>query len=84
MLQEILNLYTRQITQLLHKLNQDGISGLVHVNRGQPGHHRHDGTMKSESLSIFSEHFLGFGPTLAHEKLTNIHEVNITVETFGS
>ena len=36
---EILNLSTRQITRLLHKLNQDGVSGLAHASRGQPGHH---------------------------------------------
>jgi DNA-binding Lrp family transcriptional regulator len=33
---EILNLSTRQITRLLHKLKQDGISGLTHASRGQP------------------------------------------------
>jgi hypothetical protein len=35
---EILNFLTRQITQLLQKLNKDGISGLVHASRGQQGH----------------------------------------------
>ena len=39
---EILNLSTRQITRLLHKLKQDGISGLTHASRGQQGHRRHD------------------------------------------
>ena len=32
---EILNLSTRQITRLLQKLNQDGISGMMHTSRGQ-------------------------------------------------
>jgi len=34
---EILNLSTRQITRLLQKLNQAGVSGLAHASRGQPG-----------------------------------------------
>jgi hypothetical protein len=59
---EILNLSTRQITLLLHKLNQNGVSGLSHASRGQPGHHHHDEAVKSECLSIISEHLLGFGP----------------------
>ena len=78
---EILNLSTRQITRLLHKLKQDGISGLTHASRGQPGHRRHDEAVKSECLSLISEHLLGFGPTLAHEKLSSMFDLNIPVET---
>jgi hypothetical protein len=74
---EILNLSTRQITRLLQKLNQDGVSGLAHASRGQPGHHRHDELLKSKCLSIISEHLLGFGPTLAHEKLSSMFDLNI-------
>jgi hypothetical protein len=50
---EILNLSTRQISRLLHKLKQDGISGLTHASRGQPGHRCHDEAVKSECLSLF-------------------------------
>ena len=78
---EILNLSTRQITRLLQKLNQDGVSGMAHASRGQPGHRRHDDLLKSKCLSIISEHLLGFGPTLAHEKLSSIFDLNIPVET---
>lgn len=78
---EILNLSTRQITRLLQKLNQDGVSGMAHASRGQPGHRRHDVLLKSECLSIISEHLLGFGPTLAHEKLSSMFGLHIPVET---
>jgi len=78
---EILNLSTRQITRLLCKFNQDGILSLVHASRGQPGHRRHDDVMKSKCLSIISEHLLGFGPTLAHEKLASMFDLHIPVET---
>ncbi len=81
---EILNLSTRQITWLLQKLNQDGVSGMAHASRGQPGHRRHDDLLKSKCLSIISEHLLGFGSTLAHEKLTTIHGFDISVETLRS
>ena len=53
---EILNLSTRQITRLLQKLKKDGVSGLTHASRGLPGHRRHDEAVKSECLSIISEH----------------------------
>ena len=78
---EILNLSTRQITRLLQKLNQDGVSGMAHASRGQPGHRRHDELLKSKCLCIISEHLLGFGPTLAHEKLSSMFALDIPVET---
>ena len=78
---EILNLSTRQITRLLQKLNQDGVSGMAHASRGQPGHRRHDDLLKAKCLSIIAEHLLGFGPTLAHEKLSSMFDLNILVET---
>ena len=78
---ELLNLSTRQITRLLQKFNQGGLAALSHASRGQPGHHHHDESLKSECLSIISEHLLGFGPTLAHEKLSSMFGLNIPVET---
>ena len=50
---EILNLSTRQITRLLQKLNQDGVSGMAHASRGQPGHRRHDDLLKSKFFLLF-------------------------------
>ncbi len=57
---------------------------MVHASRGQPGHHRHDELLKSKCLSIISEHLLGFGPTLASEKLSSMFDLNIPVETVHS
>ncbi|MDN5513387.1 MAG: ISNCY family transposase, partial [Acinetobacter sp.] len=37
--------------------------------------------LKSQCLSIISEHLLGFGPTLAHEKLSSMFALDIPVET---
>jgi hypothetical protein len=41
---------------------------MTHASRDQPGHNQHDQLVKSQCLSLISEHLLGFGPTLAHEK----------------
>ena len=78
---EILNLSTRQITRVLQKLNQDGVSGMTNASRGQPGHHRHDDLLKSQCLSIISDQLHGFGPTLAYEKLTTMRGFDFSVET---
>ncbi|OCA07167.1 hypothetical protein XM61_18730 [Acinetobacter pittii] len=59
---EILNLSTRQITRLLQKLNQDGVSGLAHASRGQPGHRRHDDLLKSKFFLLFLNICLDLDP----------------------
>ena len=59
---EILNLSTRQITRLLQKLNQDGVSGMAHVSRGQPGHRRHDDLLKSKFFLLFLNICLDLDP----------------------
>lgn len=50
---EILDLSTRQITRLLQKLNQDGVSGLAHASRGQSGHRRHDELLNQNVFPLF-------------------------------
>lgn len=59
---EILNLSTRQITRLLHKLKQDGVSGLIHASRGQPGHRHHDDLVKSKFFLLFLNICLDLDP----------------------
>ena len=59
---EILNLSTRQITRLLQKLNQDGVSGMAHASRGQPGHRRHDDLLKSKFFLLFLNICLDLDP----------------------
>jgi len=54
---------------------------MAHASRGQPGHHRHDDLLKSKCRSIISEHLLGFGPSLVHEKLSSIFALDVPVET---
>ena len=78
---EILEISTRQISRLMLKFNEHGISGLTHASRGLPGHRRHDDMLKSECLEIISEQLLGFGPTLAHEALSSRFNLNMPVET---
>ncbi|WP_180042381.1 MULTISPECIES: ISNCY family transposase [unclassified Acinetobacter] len=78
---QLLHISERQIRRLLQKYKAQGPVALAHASRGQPGHRRHDDLLKSKCLSIISEHLLGFGPTLAHEKLNSMFDLNIPVET---
>lgn len=52
---EILEISTRQMTRLMLKFNEHGVSGLTHASRGLSGHRRHNDMLKSECLEIISE-----------------------------
>lgn len=75
---EILNLSTRQITRLLQKLNQDGVSGMAHASRGQPGHRSHDGRIKLFRNILTNKHCQKYQcNSLASYNVKNIHSINL-------
>jgi hypothetical protein len=40
--------------------------------------------LRLKCLNLVADQFYGFGPTLAHEKLTTVHDLNLSVETLRS
>ncbi len=77
----LLNLSLRQVYRLVKRFIEFGASGLVSLQRGRPGNHRYDENVKLQTLAILHEHYTDFGPTLAHEKLTERHDIHVSVET---
>ncbi|USR76010.1 helix-turn-helix domain-containing protein [Photobacterium damselae] len=77
----LLNLSPRQVYRLVKRFIEFGASGLVSLQRGRPGNHRYDENVKLQTLAILYEHYTDFGPTLAHEKLTERHNIHVSVET---
>lgn len=78
---EILNLSTRQIIRLKQKYQADGVKGLVHKNRGMPSNNRIDSKKLVKAMKLVKKHYHDFGPTLAHEKLVEGHQINFGVDT---
>jgi Helix-turn-helix domain len=60
----------RQIRRLQRRLEKEGDGGLVHRLRGKPSNHRLDASVREAVLKIYRRELMGFGPTLAWEKLT--------------
>ncbi|MDP2572368.1 hypothetical protein Q8W40_09265 [Vibrio penaeicida] len=48
---------------------------------GKPSSNRISDDTKLHVLKLISEYYLDFGPTLVHEKLTEVHGFNISLET---
>lgn len=76
-----LGLSRKQVNRLSKKYRQEGAKSLVSRRRGQPSSNRLDAGLKSEAMEIVRERYADFGPTLAHEKLTEIHHLNLSVES---
>src|SRR3982750_3362722 len=77
----VLVLSRRQIFRLLRTFQSDGAAGLVSRRRGQPSNRRYPNDVRQLALSIIRERYADFGPTLAAEKLAEIHGVCLSRET---
>jgi transposase len=73
-------LSVRQVERLFARYKRDGPAGLVSRQRGQRNHVLPD-WLREEALSIVRTRYPDFGPTLALEKLVEVHGLRMSVET---
>jgi transposase len=78
---ESLGIGLRQIDRLKNRLQEKGIGGLAHSNRGRPGNRKLKEGLKLKIVNTVKEHYTDFGPTLAAEKLLKNHQLQISRET---
>jgi transposase len=76
-----LQLTKRQVNRLVQRYRQDGAAGLISRQRGQPGHHHLLPELRTVALMIIRERYADFGPTLACEKLRELHGIEVAKET---
>jgi transposase len=77
----ILGISTRQVKRLWRAYRQKGAKGLVSARRGKPSNNRLDGGVAQQALDLIKERYADFGPTLAHEKLTEVHKLPLSRES---
>ena len=78
---DLLNLSIRQIQRLRDSCKVEGTLGLISKKRSKPSNNQLSGKLKDEIISIIGSKYIDFGPTLAQEKLLEIHNINVSVET---
>lgn len=76
-----LNLSVRQIIRLLKIYRRFGDEGLISKKRGRPSHHQLNPHTKQRALELLQTRYADFGPTFAHEKLTEVHHLALGRET---
>ena len=79
--EQLLGLGRRQVFRLLKAYRTEGPAGLISKRRGRSSNRRKPEAVRSEALSIIREHYWDFGPTLAAEKLREVHEITLGRET---
>ncbi len=78
---EQLGLSVRQVKRLVRAFKRRGAKALISKQRGQRGHHQLPGSVKARALELLRHAYADFGPTLAHEKLTEAHHLTLGLET---
>ncbi|MGH7095024.1 MAG: ISNCY family transposase [Stellaceae bacterium] len=78
---ELLGLGRRQVFRLLKVYRTEGATGLISKRRGRPSNRRKPETFRVEALALIGERYWDFGPTLAAEKLAELHGITVGRET---
>ena len=78
---EHLGISVRQVKRLWNKYQKHGTEGLINKSRGKPSHHQLDDEVKKRVVDLILERYRDFGPTLATEKLLEVHGIKISDES---
>jgi hypothetical protein len=78
---DLLRLSIRQIRRLVQLVKKVGIQGLIHKLRGKVSNRRHDEKHKEAVLKLCRKKYVGFGPTLAQEKLEELDQKYVNRES---
>jgi len=78
---EVMGTSYRQGQRIYKRYREEGDSGLIHRNRGQPSNRRKPSEIKGKILAMYRERYWDFGPTLAAEKLVGQDGYEVDHET---
>ncbi len=71
----------RQVFRLLRAYRTRGAEGLASRRRGRPSNRRYPEPVREAALAAIRELYADFGPTLATEKLAEVHDLKLGRET---
>jgi transposase len=77
----LLDISVRHVKRLLRSYRKAGSAGLVSKRRGKPSNHQIPDKTKQQALKLILTTYSDFGPTLAHEKLVEVHQLRLSVES---
>jgi hypothetical protein len=75
------NVTDRTVRHWVRSYHAQGALGLVSKRRGTPSNNRLLPETKTQAIDLMTRLYPDFGPTFAHEKLTEVHGLILSVET---
>lgn len=78
---DILSLSDRQIRRIIKRVREEGEGGIIHKGRGSVSGRGIPKRVKQRVIKLCRSRYVGFGPTLACEKLYEIDRIEISRET---
>ena len=78
---ELLRLSERQVRRLVRAVRTEGERGVVHKGRGKPSNRQINSKTRDIAITAYKEPYMGFGPTLAMEKLREREGICVSKET---
>ena len=78
---EQLGLGLRQVERLCRALREQGAAGLVSRKRGRASNRRRSAAVREQAVDLVRARYADFGPTLACEKLRELHGADVSLET---
>jgi transposase len=72
---------TRQVRRLSKRYLTEGLAGLVSKKRGKRSNRRLGEILHTTVVDLIGTHYRDFGPTLANEKLAELHGIHLSVES---
>lgn len=78
---EMLSMSERQVRRLVRAYEASGSAALVSKRRGRPSNRKLPEDLRAAVIELVRARYADFGPTLAAEKLAEMHGVRVSVET---
>jgi hypothetical protein len=78
---KIIGVSKRQFRRIKNNYKKYGVEGIVHKSRGRRSNSAISEEIKDYAMRLVQEKYHDFKPTLAHEKLSEIHGITMSVET---
>jgi hypothetical protein len=73
----LMGLGRRQVFRLAKAYGAHGPQALVSRRRGRPSNRCYPAALRAEAIGIIRERYCDFGPTLAAEKLAELHGIHL-------
>jgi hypothetical protein len=77
----MLGLSPRHVGRLYRAYRRDGAAALISKQRGRTSNRKHPDTLRRQALDLVRGYYHDFGPTLAREKLSEVHGLVVGLET---